>query len=122
MTIEEAGKRVPIDLGTLRYYEEQGLLRLENPASDETEKELRDIQTIDSLAGTGVGLEELKRLKELLSQGDSAKTEQIRLLKKCRFRMLDDIHVKQQSLDRIDYMIHTLKHNESTRTSKRRGE
>lgn len=77
MTIEEAGKRVPMDLDILRYYEEQGLLILENPTPDKKEKELRDIQTIDFLARTGVALEELKWLKELLRQGIDTKDEQI---------------------------------------------
>lgn len=111
MTIEEAGKRVPIDMDTLRSYEKQGLLRLENLDTAQAAKELQDVQDIDSLARIGVGLEELKRLKALMDQGASTVEEQIRLLKRCRFQMLDDIHVRQQSLDRIDYMIHTRKQN-----------
>lgn len=122
MTIEEAGKRVPMDLDILRYYEEQGLLILENPTPDKKEKELRDIQTIDFLARTGVALEELKWLKELLRQGIDTKDEQIRLLKKCRFRMLDDIHAKQQTLDRIDYIIYTMKQKETAERPKKGGE
>lgn len=114
MTIEEAGRQLPIDLDTLRYYEEQELLKLENPSQEETEQELKDIQTIDSLARIGVSLEELKRLKELLNRGTGTKDEQIRLLKKCRFRILDDIHAKQQSLDRIDYIIYTMKQDKIT--------
>lgn len=35
--------------------------------------------------------------------------EQIRLLRKFRFKLLDEIHGKQQSLDEIDYMISTMK-------------
>lgn len=35
--------------------------------------------------------------------------EQIQLLRKSRFKLLDEIHKKQQSLDEIDYMISTIK-------------
>jgi len=111
VTIEDAGKQVPIDTDTLRFYEKQGLLRLEYLDAAQAAKELQDIQDIDSLARIGVELEELKRLKGLMNQGTGTVEEQIRLLKRCRFQMLDDIHVRQQLLDRIDYMIHTRKQN-----------
>ena len=35
--------------------------------------------------------------------------EQIRLLRKYRFKLLDEIHSKQQSLDEIDYIICNMK-------------
>ena len=34
---------------------------------------------------------------------------QIRMLRKCRYKLLDEIHKKQQSLDTIDYMICKIK-------------
>lgn len=34
---------------------------------------------------------------------------QIRLLRKCRYRLLDEIHEKQQALDEIDYIICKMK-------------
>lgn len=34
---------------------------------------------------------------------------QIKMLRKCRFQLLDEIHEKQQSLDEIDYMICKMK-------------
>lgn len=114
LTIEDAEKRVSIEINDLRYYEAQGLLRLENLGTECPEKvqsELRSIQLIDSLAKIGVGINELKQLKELMDQGEWTKEDQFRILKKCRFKMLDDIHGKQQILDRMDYIIHTMKQN-----------
>ena len=35
--------------------------------------------------------------------------EQIRILRKHRFRLLNDIHSRQQSLDTIDYIISRMK-------------
>lgn len=34
---------------------------------------------------------------------------QIRMLRKCRYKLLDEIHKKPQSLDTIDYMICKIK-------------
>ena len=33
----------------------------------------------------------------------------IRLLRKCRCRLLEQIHQKQQALDRLDYLIYRMK-------------
>lgn len=109
MTIEEAGKRLSIEEHVLRKYEEQGLLNLGDLNGDNLEKELQDIRLIDSLLRIGVGSEELKRLKNLMLQGAGTKKEQIRLLRKCRFEILDEIHLKQQVLDRMDYLIYSMK-------------
>ena len=37
------------------------------------------------------------------------KEEQFRILKKKRFDLLDEIHAKQQALDRLDFKIYELK-------------
>lgn len=116
MTIEEAEQKVPIGEKDLRNYINQGLLQLENLDQANLEKELLDIQVIDSLAKIGAGPEELKQLKNLMKQGIQTRDEQFRILRRCRFQMVDDIHVRQQSLDRIDYMIYTMKQNKLTTT------
>ena len=41
--------------------------------------------------------------------GCDDKKIQIRMLRKCRYRLLDEIHEKQQSLDEIDYIICKMK-------------
>lgn len=37
------------------------------------------------------------------------KEDQIRILRKSRLQLLDEIHSKQQLLDQLDYMIHEIK-------------
>lgn len=85
--------------------------KLRSGCQKKVQSELRSIQLIDSLAKNDMGVSELKQLKELMDQEAWTKEEQLRLLKKCRFRLLDDIHGKQQMLDRMDYIIYTIKHN-----------
>lgn len=57
-----------------------------------------------SLAKAGLSQEEFAKISEC----DDMEM-QIRMLRKCRYRLLDEIHGKQQSLDTIDYMICKIK-------------
>ncbi len=57
-----------------------------------------------SLAKAGIGKEEIDKITKC-----EDKERQIQMLRKCRYRLLDEIHKKQQSLDEIDYMISQMK-------------
>ena len=48
-----------------------------------------------------------ERIEEITRCDD--KEIQIRMLRKCRYQLLDEIHGKQQSLDEIDYSICKMK-------------
>ena len=45
----------------------------------------------------------LKQFVTLRKKGTSTHTEQVRMLHKYRYQLLDQIHKKQQSLDQLDY-------------------
>ena len=51
-------------------------------------------------AGTGMHDDEIKRV--MSAQGKEA---QIRELRVCRLRLVDEVHKKQQELDKLDYLI-----------------
>ena len=57
-----------------------------------------------SLARAGLSEDEI-----LAIANNKDEKEQMRMLRKYRFRLLDDIHSKQQSLDTIDYIIGRMK-------------
>lgn len=57
-----------------------------------------------SLVKAGLSKEEIAKIS-----GCEDQEMQIRLLRKCRYKLLDEIHGKQQSLDTIDYMICKIK-------------
>lgn len=105
MTLEELGTRIHIEVKVLEWYESQGLLNPEELRSDE---ELEQLQLLDDLARLGLGVGELRQMKELM-EGSRTEENQLRLLKKWRFQMLDEIHGKQQSLDRLDYVIYKIR-------------
>lgn len=54
----------------------------------------------DFLTNAGLSKEEITKISECEDQ-----EMQIRMLRKYRCKLLDEVHGKQQSLDAIDYMI-----------------
>lgn len=111
MTLEELGNRIHIEVKELEQYTRQGLLNLEEIQSEEG---LEQLKLLDDLARLGLGIGELRQMKELM-EGSRTEENQLRLLKKWRFQMLDEIHGKQQSLDRLDYVIYKIREKNKMR-------
>ena len=59
---------------------------------------------IHALSKAGISKEQIE---EIIGCDD--KEIQVRMLRKYRYKLLDEIHRKQQSLDEIDYMVSKLK-------------
>lgn len=115
MTLAEAGIHFSISIENLKVYEENGLLkgsRQKNGIPDYTEEDLESVGLIQFLRKAGFDMDTLKQYVSL-SAGSSEKAgnkgERIRLLRKQRYRLLDEIHEKQQSLDELDYMIEKIR-------------
>lgn len=51
----------------------------------------------------------LEEVTRQVKKCGKTKEEQIRILRKSRLQLLDEIHSKQQLLDQLDYMIHEIK-------------
>lgn len=51
----------------------------------------------------------LSELETLLAEPGRSDQERQRIIKLERCRLLDEIHLKQQQLDRLDYMLYKLK-------------
>ena len=60
----------------------------------------------ESLINAGLSKEEIAKIS-----GCEDQEMQIRMLRKYRYKLLDEVHEKQQSLDAIDYMICKIKNN-----------
>ena len=48
----------------------------------------------------------LEEIEKQIGGKEKTKQEQIRILRKNRMQLLDEIHSKQQLLDQLDYMIY----------------
>lgn len=116
MRLIEASKQFQISIEKLNYYEENGLIMCEafvNGVPDYTEEELHKVGIIHSLLKAGMDVESLRRYLQLLHEKIENKDEQIRILRKQRYQLLEEIHCKQQSLDELDYMIDEIRKGES---------
>lgn len=112
MTLKEASERFRISIEKLNYYEENGLIVYEtlvNDVPDYTEDELRKVGVIHALLTAGMDVNMLQKYLQLLRKKAGSKDEQIRILRKRRCELLEEIHGKQQSLDELDYMIEEIK-------------
>lgn len=112
MTLIEASKRFQISIEKLTYYEENGLIMCEafvNGVPDYTEDELHKVGIIHSLLKAGMDITLLRRYLQLLCRKMENKDEQVRILRKQRYQLLEEIHRKQQSLDELDYMIEEIR-------------
>lgn len=60
---------------------------------------------------SGIGRQEmtLEEITKQLEKNGRTEEEQIRIIRKSRAQLLDEIHGKQQLLDRLDYMLYQMK-------------
>lgn len=105
MTLQEASKRFDISIDELQQYEKNGLLQADSShPGDYEDEDFRRLGLIQFLLNTGFSVKEAKKYLELMKDNETIE-EQIRMLRKQRFELLDGIHAKQQLLDQLDYMI-----------------
>lgn len=112
MTLQEAARRFQIDMEKLDFYEKNGLLECRQSVDgvpDYTEEELHRVGLIHSLLKAGFDVDSLKKYFSLSGHGSADNEERIRLLRKQRYQLLEEIHGKQQSLDELDYMIEKIR-------------
>ena len=92
MTIQEASIRFQIEPETLQFYLENELLtgtRTEDGIPDYKEENLQRAVQLDTTS------------------------QQVKLLRKFRYQLLEEIHGKQQCLDQLDYFIHEIQQKQT---------
>ncbi|NBH85113.1 hypothetical protein D7X88_17350 [bacterium C-53] len=58
----------------------------------------------------------LEEVTRQVKKCGKTKEDQIRILRKSRLQLLNEIHSKQQLLDQLDYMIHEIKKDSEVST------
>ena len=112
MTVQEASRRFHINMETLQFCLKNGLLeevKAEDEICDYKEEDLRRAMQFHFLLRAGMDMKTLKRLMQLMETKMDTTVEQVKILRKCRYRLLEEIHEKQQCLDQLDYFIHEIK-------------
>ena len=103
--MDEAGEACGISADKLKRYRELGIL----PPDGEGEEGLKRLSVISSLAKAGVSAEKIAENPVLLDESAETIETRVRIMKKERYRQLDDLHAKQQSLDCLDCIIRDIK-------------
>ena len=109
MVLEELCRHVKITPERLQYYLQQGLLQPDEEGNLDSDGDASErISLIHTLLASGMTTNGVKAFLQGRSQKER-KEENLRALTRQRFQVLDEIHEKQQLLDRLDYMIHQMK-------------
>lgn len=107
MNLQEIAQLFDMSLDKLRFYESEGLLRRRTDLVNSDEYMPGDIErlgAVDILLKIGFTIVEIKKYFEL-TECKGTNEKQIRMLRKQRKKLLDDVHGKQQLLDKVDYLI-----------------
>ncbi len=112
MTMKEASERYKIPIKILEDYESWGLcgeVKKVMGSWHYDESDIERLSTIMTLHDIGFNNDEVERYMWLLLEGKSTEKERMKMLNEKRNGTLDEIHFKEQQLDRLDYLRFELK-------------
>lgn len=107
MTIQEASAAYNIPIKILHEYESWGLCGVVKNVMGHWQYDDEDIErlsTIMTLHDIGFANEEVEQYMRLLLSDRDTKTERMKMLTTLRESALDELHIKQKKLDRLDYL------------------
>ena len=107
MTVNEVSERYKIPVKILQEYESWGLcgeVKKIMGSWHYDESDIERLSTIMTLHDIGFTNDEVRRYMRLLLEGESTEQERMKMLTEKRSGTLDEIHFKQQQLDRLDYL------------------
>ena len=107
MTIQEASERYQIPMEILKEYEAWGLCGIVKRvmgAWQYDDQDLERLSTIMALHDMGFSAQEVEGYMRLLLSGTDTTQERIRMLENRRDAALNEIHLKEKQLQRLDYL------------------
>ena len=107
MTIEEASERYNIPIKILQEYERWGLCGEVKKVMGAWKYDQTDIERLSlimTLHDVGFTNEEVEQYMRLEMSGSETAGERLETLRRKRNGTLDEIHFKQEQLDRLDYL------------------
>lgn len=93
-----------IPLSTLDYYESFNQLKM----GEYDEGDIEKLSLIISLQNLNFGQEEISDFMQLNELGERTKAQRIKVLKRKRQQLLDDIHHQQKTLDILDCLLYQM--------------
>ena len=107
LTKEEASKHYQIPMEILNAYERWGLCGAVKEVMgiwQYDDQDLEYLSTIMALHDMGFAPQEVERYMRLLISDEDTAAERLRMLEKRRSAALDEIHLKEKQLQRLDYL------------------
>ncbi|BDR55517.1 MerR family transcriptional regulator [Xylocopilactobacillus apis] len=101
LSIGQFAQVVGLSAYTLRYYENEGLVKPKRDEADRRyydEMDVRWVRFLLHLKGTGMSIGQLKRYVELRAMGDETIPERLELLGEVKQKCLDEIAQVQENL------------------------
>lgn len=115
MTKQEASERYSIPIWLLDEYEGWGLcqeVKKVMGARQYDDSDLERLSMIMTLHDVGFMSEEVETYMRLLMEGEQTKSQRIHMLNQKRSRALDELHLREAQLARLDYLRHSIKPDE----------
>jgi len=112
LSISDVAAATGLSTSTLRYYEQEGLLRGEIDRASSShrrysEQDLAWVSFITKLRSTGMPIRDIRRYTGLAREGEHTTPARLALLVEHRERVLAQLEEMQQSLATIDFKIET---------------
>lgn len=107
MTINEASERYQIPMEILRECESWGLcgtVKKVMGAWQYDDQDLERLGMIMTLHDIGFQNDEVEEYMRLLLEGENTEEQRMQMLNKRRGIALDEIHLREKQLDRVDYL------------------
>lgn len=107
MTIDEASARYQIPISILKEYESWGLCNAVKSVMGAWQYDEQDIERLSmimTLHDMGFANEEVERYMRLLISPNDTTRERLAMLQTLRNKEMDELHLKQKNVDRIDYL------------------
>jgi DNA-binding transcriptional MerR regulator len=113
-SIGEFSKIVGLSEHTLRYYEKEGLIKVNrdnNNVRIYSDEHTLWIESLLHLKNTGMSLKDVKQFAMWGHMGDETMEERLALLKNHRKKVVEDLEKLRQSLEFLDYKINLYENN-----------
>ena len=118
MTVQEASERYNIPVKILKEYESWGLcdaVRNVMGVWQYDEEDIQRLSMIMTLHDIGFTNQEVERYMRLLAEEGDTRKARMEMLNRKRGAALDEIHLRQKQLDRLDYLRYKIQNAEQER-------
>lgn len=112
MTMQEASERYHIPMHILQQYKQWGLCGAVKQVMGDwqyDDADLDRLSTILTLHDIGFTAEEAEAYMRLLLAGDDTAKQRLDMLEQKRSAALEEIHLKERQLQRLDYLRHEIR-------------